>query len=293
MKRLLKHRTSYFFLLPTFALLVTFNYVPAFSGLFHAFTEWSIPAAAKFIGFDNFVKMWNDIFLRRSIINQIILLTCNIIKTITVPLLIAELLINLKSTRLQYWLRTLFIIPMVVPAMVGVLLWKLIYDPNIGLVNNVLVTFGMKDLTRSWLGDPDTAIWSIVGMGFPWIHGFALLIYLAGLMAIPKEVHDAAAVDGAGSIRRFFHIDLPMVVGQIKLLIILTTIGSLQDFQAILVMTQGGPGMATLVPPLHMYNNAFAFKHHGYAAAIGFTLFVLILLVTIANMKLLKSSFER
>ncbi|HZO86871.1 MAG TPA: sugar ABC transporter permease [Chthonomonadaceae bacterium] len=287
-----RYRLSYLFLLPTFLFLAVFNYFPALSGLYHAFTEWETGSSARFIGLENFRRMAQDEFLRLSIVNQVWLLVANLLKTLVVPLAVAEMLFHLRSRRVQYVLRTLFLVPMVVPGMVGVLLWGFIYDPNIGLLNNALTAIGLKGLTRAWLGDWHTALPALVGVGFPWIGGLALLIYLAGLMSIPQDVRDSSAVDGASDWRRFWAIDLPLLRGQMKLLAVLTIIGTLQDFGSILVLTGGGPGLATHVPALHMYYQAFRFGHYGYASAIGFVLFLVILAFTVANMKLAQSAVE-
>ena len=287
-----RHRGSYLFLLPTFLFLAVFNYLPALSGLYHAFTEWETGGKAHWIGLDNFRQMAADEFLRLSIGNQLILLFANLIKTLVVPLIAAEMLFHLRSKRLQYALRTTLLIPMVVPGMVGVLLWGFIYDPNIGLLNNLLTSLGLKSLTRAWLGDWHTALPAVIGVGFPWISGLALLIYLAGLIAIPQDVLDSSAVDGATGWRRIRAVDLPLLRGQMRLLAALTIIGTLQDFGSLLVLTGGGPGLATHVPALHMYYEAFRFGHYGYASAIGFVLFLTILIFTLTNMRLARSAVE-
>ncbi|HLK55350.1 MAG TPA: sugar ABC transporter permease [Chthonomonadaceae bacterium] len=287
-----RHRASYLFLLPTFLFLAVFNYLPALSGLYHAFTEWETGGTAHWIGLDNFRQMAGDEFLRLSIVNQVILLIANLIKTLVVPLIVAEMLFHLRSKRLQYALRTTLLIPMVVPGMVGVLLWGFIYDPNIGLLNNALTALGLKGLTRAWLGDWHTALPAVIGVGFPWISGLALLIYLAGLIAIPQDVLDSCAVDGASGWKRIWNVDLPLLRGQMRLLAALTIIGTLQDFGSLLVLTGGGPGLATHVPALHMYYEAFRFGHYGYASAIGFVLFLTILAFTVANMRFARSAVE-
>ena len=287
-----RHRRSYLFLVPTFLFLAAFNYLPAISGLYHAFTEWETGGAAHWIGAGNFQKMAGDEFLRLSIGNQIVLLAAALVKALVFPLIAAEMLFHLRSKRMQYALRTLLLIPMVVPGMVGVLLWGFIYDPNIGLLNNGIAAVGLKSLQRAWLGDWHTALPAVIGVGFPWISGLALLIYLAGLIAIPQDVLDSCAVDGASGWRRFWSVDLPLVRGQVRLLAALTIIGTLQDFGSLLVLTGGGPGLATHVPALHMYYQAFRFGHYGYASAIGFVLFLTILIFTLTNMRFGRSAVE-
>jgi ABC-type sugar transport system permease subunit len=271
-------------LAPTLVLLALFNYYPAVLGLSRAFTRWETGEDPQWIGLSNFVAMWHDEFLRLSLRNLLILLAANVLKTLTMPLLVAELLMSLRSPRWQYVMRTAFILPMVVPGMVTMLLWSFIYDGSVGLLNQILETLGMGALTRSWLGDSGTALWAIIGIGFPWAGGLALLIYLAGLNAISGDVWDSCQVDGVGGLKRVWYVDLPLLLPQVRLLVILTLIGVLQDFGSILVLTGGGPGLATHVPALHMYFQAFRFGHMGYAAAIGLTLFVAIFTLSLLNL---------
>ena len=271
-------------LAPTLVLLALFNYYPAVLGLSRAFTRWETGEEPQWIGLGNFVAMWHDEFLRLSLRNLLILLVANVLKTLTMPLLVAELLMSLRSPRWHYFMRTAFILPMVVPGMVTMLLWSFIYDGSVGLLNQILETLGMGALTRSWLGDSGTALWAIIGIGFPWAGGLALLIYLAGLNAISGDVWDSCQVDGVGGLKRVWYVDLPLLLPQVRLLVILTLIGVLQDFGSILVLTGGGPGLATHVPALHMYFQAFRFGHMGYAAAIGLTLFVAIFTLSLLNL---------
>jgi raffinose/stachyose/melibiose transport system permease protein len=271
-------------LAPTLVLLALFNYYPAVLGLSRAFTRWETGEEPQWIGLGNFVAMWHDEFPRLSLRNLLILLVANVLKTLTMPLLVAELLMSLRSPRWQYFMRTAFILPMVVPGMVTMLLWSFIYDGSVGLLNQILETLGMGALTRSWLGDSGTALWAIIGIGFPWAGGLALLIYLAGLNAISGDVWDSCQVDGVGGLKRVWYVDLPLLLPQVRLLVILTLIGVLQDFGSILVLTGGGPGLATHVPALHMYFQAFRFGHMGYAAAIGLTLFVAIFTLSLLNL---------
>jgi len=273
-------------LLPTVALLLLFNYLPAFIGLYRAFTRWETGESPQWIGLANFAAMGRDEFLRISVGNQLLLLFANLVKTLTLPLLVAELLMSLRAPRWQYLLRTAFILPMVVPGMVTMLLWAFIYDGSVGLLNQMLEAVGLGGLTRSWLGESNTALLAIVGIGFPWAGGLALLIYLAGLTAISTDVWDSCAMDGATGWRRVWHVDLPLLRPQVRLLATLTLIGTLQDFGSILILTGGGPGLATHVPALHMYFQAFRFGHMGYAAAIGLALFVVIFALSALNMRL-------
>lgn len=291
--RIWKARVSYLLLLPTFILLLTFNYYPAIRGVFYSFQEVQTRGEMEFVGLKNYEKILQDYILIKSALNLLILLLGNLLKSLILPLFIAVLISRLFSSRIRYLFQSMFLFPIVVPGMVGILLWKgFIFDAQIGLLNNFLEIIGMGRFRHAWLGEHETALGSIIFMGFPWVGGIGFLIFLAGLLGISKSVLESALIDGAGPLKKFWSIELPLVMGQIKLVVVLTFIGTIQDFGGILVMTGGGPGAATHVPALHMYYMAFRFDQFGYGAAIGVVLFILIFALTIVNMKLIRSRVE-
>ncbi len=278
-----KNFPIYLFLLPTFILVIIFSYYPIISAVYHAFTEWD-GVNVRFNGFENFLSMIKDDAFIASLLNVIKLTLFSEIVALTLPLLSAVIIFHLIGERIKYFFRVLFVVPMVVPYMVILLIWRFIYDPLDGLLNRLIMSFGITN-TPVWLGDPKTALLSIMLIGFPWVAGFNLLIYLAGLDNISPDLFDAAAIDGALGLKRFFYIELPSLLGQIKLIVIMTLITQLQAFQAPLILTNGGPGFSTMVPGLVIYQNAFHFNRMGYASAIGLVLSIFILILTIINMR--------
>ncbi|MHB9031957.1 MAG: outer membrane protein assembly factor BamB family protein [Anaerolineae bacterium] len=291
LKEIWRARISYIFLIPTFALLLVFNYYPAFSGLWHGFTNWTPGLRATWVGFKNYIAAFNDSYLRTGIVNAIILVITGFLKLL-MPLFVAELIFNVRSQKLQYLLRTLYVIPLIVPGVVSILMWVNIYDPNYGLLNNFLKSIGLENLIRVWLGDPQIALGSIIFIGFPWIGVFPLLLLYGGLITIPMDLFDAAKVDGANLWQRFIHIDLPLLISPIRTLLILGFIGGVQSFEIIFLTTMGGPGHATYVPSLELYFQATLFNRMGMASAIGTLLFIVILGGTILNMRYVRSSTD-
>lgn len=293
---LVKYKTAYLLLLPTFALLLLFNYYPVVIAFVRSFTDWSKNTASlvdiKFIGFENYKTMFEESYFFTGIKNLVIITLTNFAKTLTVPLLVAELVFAMRSNREKYWFRFLFVLPMVVPGVVSALIWQNIYDPNIGLLNTLFRSWNRVDLARVWLGDPATAIWAIVFMGFPFISAFNFLVYYGGLINIPSSLIEAARVDGSNSFYNFFRIHIPLLGPQFKLLIILTFITSIQDYAGIYLLTGGGPGTATYVPGLELYYNATRFGRYGYACALGVVMFIVILAGSIANIKMQANSEE-
>jgi raffinose/stachyose/melibiose transport system permease protein len=291
--RIWRYRNAYLFVLPTFILLCIFNYYPAFSGLYRSLFDWAVGGQAKFIGFKNFIEILTDKNFQISVVNVIKLTIWNVlVPSLIIPILVAEMIFNLHSPKAKYIYRVLVISPMVIPSIVILLIWQFIYDADYGLLNAILKNIGLGYLARSWLGDPNTALYAIMAIGFPWIGGTTVLIYLAGLMNIPNSIFDAALLDGVIGLKRFFNIDLPLITGQIKLCVILSLIGTIQGYGTMLVLTGGGPGVATLVPGLYMYQAAFNFGRMGFASAVGVILFLVILWLTILNMKYISSPAE-
>jgi raffinose/stachyose/melibiose transport system permease protein len=178
------------------------------------------------------------------------------------------------------------------------LIWIYMYTPA-GGVNTILELIGVKQLSltangllRAWLGDSNTALAAVLFAGFPWVNAVSMLIFLAGFEGILVELIDAAKVDGATGWKMFIYIELPLLMGQIRLIIVTSTIGVMTGFQNILVMTQGGPGYATMVPAMRMYDTVMsatgAAPQMGFGSAIGVFLFFIILIVTLINLRVIR-----
>ena len=290
LKALWKYRVAYVLLIPTFVLLILFNYTPVVMAFTRAFTNWSkynyTAAQIKFVGFENFKMMFTEGYFLTGLGNLGLLLVTGFVKVMTVPLLVAWLVYSFRSDRKKYIFRFLFVLPIVVPSVVSALLWLQIYDPSIGLLNQLLGKLGLESLQRVWLGNEKTAIWAIIFMGFPFINALAFLLYYGGLTSIDQSMYEAARIDGANRSRIFFGIQIPLIMPQIKLMLVLTFIGTVQDFSSIYLLTAGGPGTSTYVPGLELYFNATTFGRYGYACALGIVMFLFIMIGTIINLRL-------
>ncbi|MBB6672489.1 outer membrane protein assembly factor BamB family protein [Cohnella nanjingensis] len=280
----------YLGLAPSFLLIFLFLYFPAFSGLFHSLYKWQPGGRTTFIGLDNFRRMIHDPYVTKGLGNLVILIVTGLAKSLIPPLIVAELIYHLRSKRMQYGFRTAFTASMVIPGVAGLLIWQNFYDPNLGLFNNFLELIGLGSWTHGWLGDPKTALWAIIFMGFPFVGILQLLVFYAGLLSISGELIESAKIDGASLPRIIRSIHLPLLAGQFKFLIILGLIGIIQDFNAIMIVTGGGPMDSTYVPALQMYYAATKFSDLGYASALGVSMFAIILVITIVNMKFIKSA---
>lgn len=271
----------YLVLVPLFAVLGLFAYYPAVSGIWLSFNDGVPAIGLEFVGLENYRKMLSDELFWRSFRNLGLIFVFGITVGWLLPLVSAEMLISLRSTRLQFVFRTLLIAPMAFPGVVLVLLWSAMYQPNDGLINRLLTAIGLGGLAQNWLGDPKLALPALLFIGFPFVAGLPFLVFVTALQNIPREVFEATALDGCGRLRRFFLIDLPLMGSQVKLLIFLTTISVLQYGFAAFLTTGGGPDGATEVPVLRMLAEAFQGSEWGYAAALSTVLFVLALLLSV------------
>jgi len=266
---------AYALLSPVFILLIVFMYYPPILGFIRSFQKWAPGREAVFVGFSNFRDYFAYPETAREIPNMGRLLYASLLTGVVVPFVMAELIFSVRSTMFKDLYRLLLVIPMLAPGMVTILLWKHIYDPYFGPINSLLRGIGLDALTRNWLGDPATALYAIIFVGFPWVSNIGTLVYLGGLAQISESVYDSCLLDGCTGLRRVLRIDLPLVLGQARLLTVLSMIGALTIFNPILVLTDGGPGFATMVPGLSMYKRAFVYQEFGYASAIGLMLFVI------------------
>ena len=281
----------YLFVMPSLTLIVIFTYYPAVLAFNNSLTNMSLRRVTEYVGLENYVKiLTSDFYFRVGFVNLLIIIVASILKTITVPLLVAELIFWLRSNTLKYLFRTFFIFPAVVPGLITILLWRMIYAPNIGLINQILRAVGLTQFETAWLGDERTALLAIVGAGFPFVNIFALLIYLGGLIDINPELFDASAIDGAGRWARFWRIDVPLLGQQFRLLLFFTFSGAIQGFASIWVFTRGGPGYATYTPALQMYRQLID-TEYGYGSAIGVLLFLMSFGVTLMLLRFRRATF--
>ncbi|QTH41451.1 sugar ABC transporter permease [Cohnella sp. LGH] len=286
-----KSRKAYLFLSPLFVGLLVFCYFPPLSGIYHSFFDWDSVGKAEFIGWDNYRELFRDQVFLNSIPTAFLILIPRLLIGIVVPLIMAEMIFSVTKKKMQSIYRILILLPIVAPGVVSLLIWKFIYDPTSGLAIGLMKAFGLAepDAVIHWLGDPGLVILSIVFMGFPWIGGTSVLIYMAGLMNISTEVIESAQLDGASVWRRIWSIDIPHVMGQIRFFLIFGIISGLQDFGIQIVLTSGGPGYSTYVPGYYMYIEAFTAGRMGYASTIGTVMFAAIFLLSLLAFRMMKS----
>lgn len=291
----------YFFVLPSLCLVALFAYFPAASAVYHSLFDWQGGEAKQYLGWANFRRAWGDRVLWESFVTVGCLIGFNLVKMLP-SIALAVVIHRLRSERWQYLYRVLLVVPMIVPGLVTLFIWKFYLDPNLGLLNRLLDATGLKaalvgvdrlagwgvfaeGVPVGWLSQPELVLPSLFLWGFPWIGAVGVLIYLAGLQAISPEVYEAAELDGIGPVGKFFHIELPLILTQVRLNLTLLIISTLQGYglQLLLLGDTGGPGGRGMTPGLWMYNRAFIAGEFGYACAIGLILFVFILVLSFVN----------
>jgi raffinose/stachyose/melibiose transport system permease protein len=269
----------YLALLPLALIIGYFAYYPALSAIFWSFFHWQPAGVSTPVGFGNYITMFNDQIWWSSFRNLGLIFVFAVVSWI-LPLVAAELLISLRSLRWQFTMRTLLIIPMAFPGVVTALVWGFFYSPNDGVINQALKAVGLGALAQNWTGQGSTALLSLLFVGFPFIAGLPFLIFYSSLQNIPTEVLEAAQLDGVGRFARFWQIDLPLMASQVRILLFLAIVGTLQYGFVAYVLTQGGPDNATMVPILRMINVAFSGGDWGYSAALSTTLFIITIAIS-------------
>lgn len=275
----------YLMILPTFLFLGVFCFYPLFIAVSKSFYNWSGGFGTginKFIWFDNYGRLFSDERFWLAWKNVLFFLATGVVINLTFPPLFA-VLISRFGERSSYVLRVINVIPMVVPSVVVYLLWKTIYNPQYGLLTQLVQMFDANGIV-DMLGEPKLAKWAFVLMGFPWTGGTVFLIYYAGINNISSDVLEAAVLDGANVRKLIVHIYYPLLVPQFKMLTAMQVISGVQGYVNIQTITGGGPGDATYVPGLYIYDMAFGGSNrYGMAAAASVILTVVICALVLLN----------
>lgn len=276
----------YLALAPTLILIFVFAYWPTINGIIQSFFNATNTQTNVFVGLDNYAQLFHDGVYWGAFVNALKYFVFGITVGWALPFVTAELLISLSSLRWQYILRTALILPMAFPAAVFGFVWYFLYDPNVGVINAFLHSVGLGGLAHNWLGDPSTALGSLMAIGFPIMFisaggGLPFLLMLAGLQNISQEILEAAAIDGCGRLRRIVAIDIPLLGSQFSLLFMLALIGFTQAGSITLLLpTAGGPAYATMTPLVWLIQSGINAGNFGYGAAMGEVLFAVSVLLS-------------
>jgi raffinose/stachyose/melibiose transport system permease protein len=274
----LRTTPPWWFTAPAMALFAFVVLIPSARGVWYAFTDWDgLDPDFAFIGLDNFRQLTRDPDARQAIGNTLIIAVAITIIQNGVGLLMA-LGVNtvIKSRNV---LRVFLFAPAVITPIVTAYLWRNLLGPA-GAVNSLLGAVGLDSWQRNWLGDPELALWSIVGVIVWQFAGYSMVIFLAGLQSVPREVYEAAAIDGAGPVRRFWSVTRPLLAPAFTINLMLSIIGGIKLFDQVWALTGGGPGHATDTLSTLIYKDAFTLGEFGYSIALAVVLTLIVAVVS-------------
>ena len=278
-------RMGYWFVLPYIVFFLTFVAYPLIFSFVLLFNRWNIVTPMEWVGLKNFSRLLNDPLFVKALGNTVTFLLIHIPLQVVFALLLAVLL----NSRIKFrgLFRAIYFLPVVVSGVVVTILWQQLYSFDYGVLNSLLISFGLNPIP--WIVDSAWAMPSIAIMATWKNVGIYIVLFLAGLQNIPGELYEAASLDGASRMRKFYHITLPMLNPTMIVIVILSTIGGFSLFIEPYVLTGGGPMQSTLSAMLYIYNQAFYFGHMGYAATLGVVFALIILLVVLVQRKFIEA----
>ena len=265
------------YIAPSFILMFIFNVFPIFLSLFYSFTKYDMTAAPVWVGFDNYARLAANKYLGEVLRNTVQYVLITVPLQTILALVIAAFIAECLKNRYGSFLRSVIFIPVIASLIASAAVWNVMYQPKGGLINQVLNWFGADPV--NFLGKKATAMPAVAAVAVWKNTGYYMVIDYAGIMNVPSDVQEAAIVDGASPLQRFFYITLPILKPITYMIVTLGIIGSFQVFDLVYKMTGGGPGRATLTVAYMIYSYAFQDKRMGYASALAVGLLIVILLI--------------
>lgn len=282
-------KTIYLFFIPGLILYSIFFLYPTVSALFYSFTNWDgLGETYSFVGIDNYLRAFtgDSIFLK-TVGNNLRFMLFVVIGQTIVALIFAIFLV--KNTKVNIFFRALFFFPTILSSVSVAFIWSFIYDPTLGILNELFDAIGLGFLQQNWLGDAEIAIYSLA-VTQVWFHaGQMLIIFVAGLQAIPRELYEVAKIEGAGAWQTFRKVTWPLLAPSATIVVAYTTIQSFKAFDLVFAMTGGGPNYSTEIIATYIYEIAFRNYNFGYASAISVIFMMIIGFVTYLQFKALRS----
>ncbi len=279
---------AYIFLAPAAAVFAAFIAYPLVDGISTAFSDQMVGRTAEFVGFDNFITLFSDPNFQRSAVNSLVLTLSVVAVKLILGLTCAVLMVQKMPAR--GFLRAMVFLPWAVPGMIAGLSWKWIFDEQAGVLTYLAMALGFTDRPVYWLSDPNVGLWSI-GIAMIW-HGlpFFTMMFLAALSSIPSDLNEAAAIDGANPVRRFFSVTLPQMREVIFVTVMLSTIWTFNSFHMVFVLTGGGPAMRTHILPTLAYEYGIVQSRLGLGSSVLVSVIpVFLVLIVLLTRRMLKN----
>ena len=277
---------AYVLVAPALVMFFVFIIYPLLSTIYLSLYDYGLTdARLRFVGVGNFVELASDPVFWRALGNNLTILAVSVIVQVGLGLILAAL-IDRGARWGRSIFRTLNFAPVVMSAVAVGILWQLIDDPTVGLANRFVALFGIAPPSQGWLGDPRLAIFSILVVACWQYTGYVMVIVLAGMQSVSQELYEAAALDGAGEVRKFTSVTLPSIRNVIIAVVLITMIGAVKVFDLVYILTRGGPANASQVLSTYIYYNAFTVNRAGYASAISVVLLVIALILGVLQLRL-------
>ncbi|MDB5079273.1 MAG: Sugar transporter permease [Chloroflexi bacterium] len=267
---------GYILIAPAFIFIIGFTFIPVIGAFGISLTKWDLLSQAEFIGFDNYQRIFSDNVATKTLLNTFYYTFVSVPLGIIISLLLASLL-NQKIRGLAIF-RTFYYLPVISSTVAVSMIFRWVLDSQYGMLNGGLAIFGISPIP--WLTDPAWAMPAVILVTVWRSLGFNMLVLLAALQDVPKELHEAAAMDGATAFHKFFYVSIPLITPAIFFVTMTSLINSFQSFDLVYNMTQGGPARATSLIGYYLWEQAFKYLNMGYGAAIAFVLFFFILVIT-------------
>lgn len=278
-----EERAAWLFLAPSLVLFAIFTAIPVISAFFISFTQWNLFNEVTWVGLGNYLELAKDEIFAKVLGNTAYFVLVSV--PVQIVLALACALVLNRGIKGQTFFRVVYFLPVVTSTIAAALVWAWLFNSNFGLINAALSLVGVTDLPK-WMGSTRWAMPAIIIVSIWQNLGYAMVLFLAGLQNIGKDVHDAAALDGATGWDRFWHITLPLLSPTTFFVLVISIIGSFQVFELVLVMTKAGPANATNTLVYYIYQNGFQFYQMGYASAAAMVLFLIVLAFTLVQYKL-------
>lgn len=275
------------FVIPTLIVFSVIVFLPIFMSIYYSTLDWDGIGKGTFIGIENYIKLFSDGVFLKSILNSFLFAFASIFIQLSISLVLALILANgIKGEKLY---RTIYFIPVLISTIVIGQLWTKIYNSDYGLLNALLNSIGLGNLTHDWLGNENTAlVCSFIPTLWQYV-GYHMLIMYAGAKSISEEIYEAAEIDGSSKLNTVFRITIPLMKPILKVCVTFSLIGSLKVFDLIYVLTNGGPLHATEVPSTLMYSSIFNSYQYGYGSAMAVFIIIECLVFTIILDKVFKT----
>ena len=285
MTLLAKRALAFAWVLPAILVLAVFVYLPLVQNFGFSTLKWDIYSGSQeFIGLANYTKLLNDPIFWTAVWNNVLYSVLSIVFQVGGALALAAMIESIRRASWRKALRAIYFVPSAISLTVAGLLFYFIYEPNLGLLNEILQFIGLGAFRQPWLGQESTAMLGIIAMSQWQGFGYSTLLFCVAIQRIPSELYEAASLDGIGPIRRFFTVTMPLVREMTGLMMIVTISGAFQVFNEVMVMTSGGPNNSSQVLGTWLYRNGFVRNDFGYAAAIATVIFFITLAIALGQL---------